>query len=435
MTVSIPPPGAATPQPDTAADTREELLRLLDRETAIARATNGRLAVLILELRRVDRLQALLRGPAPATTMELVLDRLGKALRPEDRMAPLGDEQVCVVLPRLAHQSQAVLAAVKLLRALDRPIAHEGGAAVLRPCVGIATCPEHGFDPAELLMGADVSRQIAATREEGYHVFHSEDVVETEVYRGLDIDLERAIRANELELDYQPQVDLGSGKPVAVEAHVRWRHLQAGDIPAETLVGIAERTGLIGSLTFWILNTVLRQASQWRPAGIAPRLAVNVPVSMLTDRELPAVVDQSIKTWGIPAGDVVLELPESAMIADAEKSMAILTRLKATGVGLALDEFGSGFTSLGALRRFPFDEVKVAGAFVGAMLEQHGDSALVRSSISIAQHFGLRSVALGVADSRVRDELRRLRCDAAQGGLFADPMPEPQLREWWRRSG
>jgi diguanylate cyclase len=147
------------------------------------------------------------------------------------------------------------------------------------------------------------------------------------------------------------------------------------------------------------------------------------------------VVDQSVKTWGIPAGDVVLELPESAMIADAEKSMAILTRLKGTGVQLALDEFGSGFTSLGGLRRFPFDEIKVGGAFVAAMQEQQGDAALVRSAIDIAHHFGLRAVALGVGDSRIRDELRGLRCEAAQGALFADPMPEPQLRDWWRRSG
>jgi hypothetical protein len=160
-------------------------------------------------------MQALLRGPAPGTTMRLVLDRLHKALRPEDRIAPLSDEQVCVVLPRLAHPSQAVLAAVKLLRALDRPIAFEGGTAVLRPCVGVATVPEHGFDPAELLMAADVSRHIAATREEGYHVFQSEDRVETEVYKGLDLDLERALRANELDIHYLPRSSSPPGGPWA----------------------------------------------------------------------------------------------------------------------------------------------------------------------------------------------------------------------------
>jgi len=430
------PPSLPPVAPEAApVETREDLLKLLDRETAIARATNGRLAVLIIELRRVDRLQALLRGPAPATTMSLVLERLRKALRTEDRLAALGDEQVCVVLPRLAHQSQAVLAAVKLLRALDRPIAHEGGAAVMRPCVGIATLPEHGFDPGELLMAADVSRHIAATREEGYHVFHSEDVVETEVYRGLDLDLERAIRANELEINYQPQVEAATRKPVGVEALVRWRHLSAGDIPPETIVGIAERTGLIGTLTFWIMNAALRHASQWRAAGMAPRLSINLSISTLTDRELPSVVDQTIKTWGMPPDSVVLEVAESSMIADAERSVAILTRLKGVGVQLSIDDFGSGFSSLSALRRLPIDEIKIDRPFVGAVLTTKGDSALVRTAIDLGHNFGLRVLAEGVEDEAVLAELVRLGCDLAQGNLLSTPLTEAGFRDWWRRKG
>jgi EAL domain-containing protein (putative c-di-GMP-specific phosphodiesterase class I)/GGDEF domain-containing protein len=434
VSVSTPPPTDSGPQQLTVdASTREELLRLLDRETAIARATDGRLAVLIIELRRVDRLQALLRGPAPATTMALVVDRLRKALRPEDRLAPLSDEQVCVVLPRLAHPSQAVLAAVKLLRALDRPMAYEGGSAVLRPCVGIATVPEHGFDPGELLMAADVSRQIAATREEGYHVFQSEDRIETEVYRGLDLDLERALRANELEIAFQPEIELATGRPVGLEALVRWRHAKAGTVPAATIVGIAERTGLIGALTFWIFNGALRQAKQWHEAGLAPRLAMNLSVTTLTDRELPALVDQGVRTWGIPPGSVVLEIAESALIVDAERSVAILTRLKGVGVQLSIDDFGTGFTSLGALRRFPFDELKIDRPFVGAMLKERGDMALVRSAIDLGHHFGLRVVAEGVEDEPTRAELTRLGCDIGQGHALSPALSGPQVQEWWSR--
>jgi predicted signal transduction protein with EAL and GGDEF domain len=292
--------------PQASADTRDELLKLLDRETAIARATDGRLSVLIVELRRVDRLQALLRGPSPSTTMDLVLERLRKALRPEDRVAAISDEQACIILPRLAHPSQAVLAAVKLLRALDRPIAHEGGTAVVRPCIGISTLPEHGYDPAQLLMAADVACHIAATREEGYHVYQGFEAVEDEVYRGLDLDLERAIRANELDVWYQPQLDLVSGRAVAAEALVRWRHAKAGEVPPTTVVGIAERTGLMGALTFYVLNTALRHASEWRAQDIAPQVAVNISVGMLTDRELPSVIDQALKTWSADAERLTL---------------------------------------------------------------------------------------------------------------------------------
>jgi EAL domain-containing protein (putative c-di-GMP-specific phosphodiesterase class I)/GGDEF domain-containing protein len=432
-TPPVPPPQAA---PDVAPpETRDELLRLLDREAAIARATEGRLAVLILELRRVDRLHALLRGPDSTVTMALVVERLRKALRPEDRVAPIGEEQVCIVLPRLAHPSQAVLAAVKLLRALDRPIVHEGGSAVLRPCVGIATLPEHGFDPAELLMGADVSRHIAATREEGYHVFQGDEAVETEVYRGLDLDLERAIRANELELHYQPLVDLSTGRAFGAEALLRWRHAQGAGVPPLTIVGIAERTGLIGSLTYWVLNAALRQAAEWKAQGNRIRLSVNLSVSTLTDRELPAVVDQSVKTWGIDPRELMLEIAESSMISDAERSMAILTRLKAVGVGLAIDDFGSGFSSLSHLKRFPIDELKIDRPFISGMITDPGNRALVRSVIDLGHHFGMRVVGEGVHSAEIREALGALGCDFAQGHVLSPALPAAQLREWWAVHG
>ncbi|MGZ5707454.1 MAG: putative bifunctional diguanylate cyclase/phosphodiesterase [Usitatibacter sp.] len=428
-----PPPPTAHAAADTAApQTRDDLLKLLDREAAVARATNGRLAVLLVELRRVDRLQALLRGPAPAVTMELVLDRLRKALREEDRMAAISDDQVCVILPRLAHPSQATLAAVKILRVLDRPIAHEGGSAVLRPCVGIATLPEHGFDPAELLMAADVSRHIAATREEGYHVYQGDEAIEAEVYHGLDLDLERALRANELEIHYQPIVELGSGFPSGVEALLRWRHARAGEIPPATIVGIAERTGLIGALTYWILNGALRQASEWRGEGISPRLAINLSVSTLTDTELPAVVDQGVKTWRMDPASLTLEIAESSMIADAERSVAILTRLQAIGVRLSIDDFGSGFSSLAHFKRFPIHEIKVDRPFVQALDSDPGDRAVVASAIDMGHHFGLRVVAEGVERDVTRAALRERGCDLAQGNLFCAPMSPAALLEWWR---
>ncbi len=437
--MSSPPPPtrpqSSTTTESTAAEGREELLRMLDRETAIARATEGRLAVMIIELRRVDRLQALLKGPAPATTMALVVERLRKALRPEDRVASISDEQVCVILPRLSHPSQAVLAAVKLLRALDRPIAHEGGSAVLRPCVGIATLPEHGYDPAQLLMAADISRHIAATQEEGYHVFQGDEAVEAEVYRGLDLDLERAIRANELELYYQPQIDLASGRAMGAEALLRWRHPQAGDVPPLTMIGIAERTGLLGTLTFWILNSAFRQAAQWRESGIQPRLSINLALSTLNDRELPPVVDQGIRTWGLDASSVMFELTESALIAEAERSVAILTRLKGIGVGLALDDFGSGYSSLAHLKRLPIDEIKIDRPFVAGLVADTGDRAVVRSAIDLAHHFGFRVLAEGVELAETRDALKALGCDLAQGQLFAAALPGRAFREWWSAHG
>jgi len=424
-----------TPSPGDGA--RDELLRFLDREAAVAQATKGRLAVLLVELRRVDRLQALLKGPPAAVTLSLVIERLRPALRPEDRLAALSEEQVCIVLPRIAHPTQAVLAAVKCLRALDRPIAHEGGTAVLRPCVGIATVPEHPADPAQLLMAADVARRIAGTREEGYHVFQSEDSVEAEVYHGLDIDLQRAIRSNELEVHYQPQVSLADGRPVAAEALLRWRHPTSGPIPPTTIVGIAAPTGIIGSLTFWVLHAVLRNAAHLAKDGIMPRFSVNLSTRTLVDHELPDIVEQALGTWSVAPERITLEITESSMIGDAERTMAMLTRLKGTGVQLAIDDFGTGYSSLAYLKRFPVDELKIDRLFVSGLLADRGDHQIVRSVIDLAHNFELRAVAEGVEEEPIRAELARMGCDLVQGYLISRPIPEREFRAWWvaRESG
>ena len=361
-----------------------------------------------------------------------MVERLRKALRPEDRVAPISDEQICLVLPRLTHPSQAVLAAVKLLRALDRPIAHEGGSAVLRPCVGISNLPDHGYDPGALLMAADVSRHIAATREEGYHVFQAEDAVETNVYRGLDLDLERAIRANEIDLHFQPVIDLGSGRPVGAEALLRWRHAQAGDIAPLNIVGIAERTGLLGTLTFWIMNAVLREAAEWKQKAVRePRFSVNISAASLNDRELPSVVEQCLKTWGASPDKLTLEIPESTAIPEAERATAVLTRLKGLGVRLAIDDFGSGFTSLSDLRKLPIDELKIDRPYLQGLIGDRGDRALIRSAIDLAHHFELAASAKGVETPGVLDELQRLGCDYAQGFLIARPLTQKSFRDWW----
>ncbi len=431
MSAPLPPTDHGIHPAHSGDTARDDLLRFLDRETAVAQATKGRLAVLLVELRRVDRLQALLRGPPANVTISLVLERLRPALRADDRMAALNEEQVCIVLPRIAHPTQAVLAAVKCLRALDRPIAHEGGTAVLRPCVGIATVPEHPGDPAALLMAADVARRIAGTREEGYHVFQSEDSVEAEVYHGLDIDLQRALRANELEVHFQPQVSLADGRPVAAEALLRWRHPTSGHIAPGTIVGIAENTGIIGALTFWVLNAVLRTASHLARDGIVPRLSVNLSARALVDNELPDIVEQALGTWSIPPERITLEITESSMIGDAERTMAMLTRLKSTGVQLSIDDFGTGYSSLAYLKRFPVDELKIDKLFVSGLLSDRGDHQIVRSVIDLSHNFDLRAVAEGVEDEATRAELARMGCDLAQGYHFSRPLPDRDFRAWW----
>jgi len=223
---------------------------------------------------------------------------------------------------------------------------------------------------------------------------------------------------------------------VAMEALLRWTHPTAGAVNAAQIVGIAERTGLLGSLTLWVLNTSLRIAAGWRAAGpAAPRRAVNLAVRSLVDRELPELLDQALRTWGVSPHSLILEIPESAMIADAERSVAILTRLKAVGLQIAIDDFGSGFTSLAQLKRFPIDVLKIDRPFVAGLLHDPGDRAVVRSAIDIGHHFGLQVAAEGVERIEIRETLATLGCDLAQGNAIAPPMSEERLRDWWAARG
>jgi EAL domain-containing protein (putative c-di-GMP-specific phosphodiesterase class I) len=210
---------------------------------------------------------------------------------------------------------------------------------------------------------------------------------------------------------------------VGAEALLRWKHVKAGELPPLTVVGIAERTGLIGSLTFWVLNAALRQAAEWKGVGRTLRIAVNLATSTLTDRELPAVVDQCIRTWGVSPSDLTLEIAENAMIADAERSVAILTRLKALGVRLAIDDFGSGFSSLSHMRRFPLDELKIDRSFVSGVDTDPDNAAIVIAIIAMAHCLGLSVVAEGVETQAQHAFLKDKSCDECQGFLFAKPMP------------
>jgi EAL domain-containing protein (putative c-di-GMP-specific phosphodiesterase class I) len=180
-----------------------------------------------------------------------------------------------------------------------------------------------------------------------------------------------------------------------------------------------------------VLNAVLRYASQLSREGIRPRFSVNLSTRALVDAELPEIVEQALGTWSVPAESITLEITESSMIGDAERTLAMLTRLKGMGVELSIDDFGTGYSSLAYLKRFPVDELKIDRLFVSGLLTDRGDHQIVRSVIDLAHNFELRAVAEGVEEEAARSELARLGCDLLQGYLVAKPLPERDFRAWW----
>ncbi len=396
-------------------------------------ATAKSIAVLVVESRRTDRLEAITGNISSQAIMQYVDQRLDTLLRDADRFAHFDGGQILLVLPNLNNKDHSVLAAIKIITELKKPFTIEAHSISLRPHVGIANFPEATRDTKQLLMCADIALGIAATSERGFYVYKTEDHIEPKAYNGLDMALDEAIKANELRVNFQPKIDMRSGHCVSAEALIRWTAPWGQEVNPGLLVATAEDCGLINPLTLWILNTALRHAASFRKAGVNIGISVNLPPKMLEEEELPQLVQQALDIWGIPASLLTLEITESSMINNVESSLAMLSKLRALGLHLSIDDFGTGYSSLAYLKRLPVQELKIDILFVRNIHNSVGDKQLVRTIIDLAHNFDLVTVAEGVEDQPTLALLRELGCDVAQGFLYSPALPEAEFIKWYRQ--
>ena len=398
---------------------------------AMAGHSGRALAVLMVHLSRPKHFEPVTRAQAWESVMQQIDARIGKLLRDTDRFARLSDEKICVLLPGLGSGAQAALAAVRILSALHEPLGDDPNEPAAQAWVGIAAWPDHGRDADELVDCADIAARIASKGVDGYHFFRPEDRGGAgDSQREVESQLIAAIRLNELPVYYQPQIEIRSGRCVGAEALLRWKASGTADLPPGALIGIAERAGYIAPLTFAVIHTVLRHAAELRKEGVDLNLSVNISTRMLADMELPDILQQAIDTWDVPAGRLTLEITESAMIGDVERSLQLLTRLRDMGVRLSVDDFGTGYSSLAYLKRLPLHELKIDKIFVANMLTSRGDRQIVQSVIDLSHNFSLRAVAEGVEDRPTFDELKAMGCDLAQGYLFSPALSYAELVRW-----
>ena len=398
-----------------------------------ARMAQRVVAVLIVVLGRSDRLETMLGVPTQAL-MDDALRRITGALRPADRVVQLSDEKICVFLPNLRSDVLPMLAASKIRQAFETPFIVDENRVTVRPVIGIATFPAQAANADELLVHADIAEGIARNRDILHYVFHADDRRAADTYTGLNTELHEAIRTNQLEVHYQPKVELKSGRCRSVEALLRWTLPDHGAIPPPVIVRFAEGNGLIGALTEWVLNTTLRHQSEWKQAGITLDVAVNLSTITLGDAELPGLISQALGTWRAEPSRLTLEITENATINDIDYSLAIMNQLKNLGVKLSVDDFGTGYSSLSYVKRFPLDELKIDKLFVQHMRDNKSDQRIVRSVIDLAHTFDLSVVAEGVEDEATLKELKRMGCDLAQGYALSPALPSAALLDWLKRN-
>ena len=411
---------------------RTALKTALNNAIDHARMAQRFVAVLIVVLARSDRLDTMLGVPTRAL-MDDALRRITGALRPADRLVQLSDEKICVFLPNLRSDVLPMLAASKIRQAFETPFIVDENRVTVRPVIGIAMFPAQAANADELLVHADIAEGIARSRDIVEYVFRDDDGRAADIYTGLTTELHDAIRTNQLEMHYQPKIELKSGQCRGVEALLRWTLPDHGAIPPPIMVRIAEDSGLIGALTEWVLNTTLRHQLEWKQSGIALDVAVNLSTMTLSDAELPGLISNALGTWRAEPSRLTLEITEKATINNIDYSLTIMNQLKELGVKLSVDDFGTGYSSLSYVKRFPLDELKIDKIFVKQMRDNKSDQRIVRSVIDLAHTFELSVVAEGVEDEPTLKELRRMGCDFAQGFAISPAIASAGLLDWLKR--
>jgi diguanylate cyclase (GGDEF)-like protein len=409
-------------------DRVEHALRVAGRD-------GSSVALLLMDLDRFKEVNDTFGHHAGDVLLGQVGPHLHDELRAGDTLARLGGDEFALLLPG-AGAAVAASVAERVLGALAKPFVVDGQQLTIGASIGIACSPEHANDAETLLRRADVAMYVAK-RGRGAWAAYAPDQEEEERGVGrlaLMSELASAIDAGQLSLRYQPQIDAATGRVVAFEALTRWEHPVRGLIGPDEFIPIAERGGTIHRLTERALAEAIQQARSWRDDGVDARVAVNISTRDLLEEHMPDRLRVMLERDDLPPDRLILEITESGLMADQERAVRTVTRLRALGVGVSIDDFGSGYASIAYLRRLCPTEVKIDRSFVAALATDPDAEGIVRATIDIAHVLGLTVVAEGVEDPTARDRLSRLGADRLQGYVFARPMAASDIGAYLRRA-
>jgi diguanylate cyclase (GGDEF)-like protein/PAS domain S-box-containing protein len=417
----------------TGLPNRAMLMDRLGQALSQAQRLDQQVAVLFVDLDRFKLVNDSLGHPVGDQLLQEIARRLRATLRDNDTVARVGGDEFQVVVCNVAGATDAARIAEKLMRTLGEPFTLQGQELYVTASLGVSLFPRDGASSELLLNHAD--QALYEAKGEGrnaYRFFSPEMNAQAHGRLRLENDLRRAVERHELELHYQPQLDLGTGEVCAVEALVRWRHPVRGLVLPNAFIPMAEETGLVLGIGEWVLNEACRQVAQWQRDGLADnlsplRVAVNISARQLQRPGLDGAVRRALSLSGLPANCLELEITESSVMLDPLHAQSVLQSLRELGVQLSIDDFGTGYSSLAYLKRLPLDRLKIDRSFIGGMPADSDDAAIVETIIVMTHKLGLRVIAEGVETLEQRLQLVRQGCDEMQGFLLAHPVPAAQL--------
>jgi diguanylate cyclase (GGDEF)-like protein len=418
----------------TALPNRSLFNKLLGQAIRHAQRDSTQLAVAFIDLDRFKQINDTLGHEAGDALLKEVAKRLKACLRDSDTVARLGGDEFVVLLTDLQQERHTATVAQKIIATIAQPFMLLGHEFRVTASVGISTYPAHGLDEQTLTKNADIAMYQAKEDGKNTFQFYSAELNADSLERlTLESSLRHALERNEFELHYQAKRDMTTGEITGMEALLRWQHPDLGAVAPMHFIPVAEATGLIVPIGKWVLRTACLQNMAWQRQGLPElNIAVNLTARQFCDEHLMDDVASVLKSTGMQASLLELEIHESLLIRDVEKTLRILTALKALGVRIAIDDFGTGYSSLSTLQRFPLDTIKIDRAFIRDVTAQDANSSLTTAIIAMGKSLSLTVVAQGVETKEQADVLREHACDELQGFYFNRPVPAQQFTELLR---
>jgi len=404
-------------------------LHALQEMLVRSREADGSLGLLVIRLDDLDRINTSFGYEAGNTLLATFAGQLQGLARKSDRVIRIGTRKFVLLLTEVMNQEHVILAANKIIRTANKPFTLDGRTLTTPVTIGIAICPEHAETAESLLQSAEIALESARREESPYFLYSDSDADDTDLL-GMENELDDALENGQVEMYYQPKIRIRDLKPCGAEALMRWTSPMRGFVPPDVFIDLADKTGRIQPLTWFALNTALRQASEWPDIWGALSVSVNVTPNIVDDADLVDLVKNAISMWDTQPDRLVIEVTEGALMTNPEKSFKILKGLRSHGVQISIDDFGTGYSSLSYFKNIPANELKIDKAFVMNMFDDKADEQIVRSVIELAHIFDLGVVAEGVENQATVDLLSELKCDSIQGYYFSRPLPQRDFVAW-----
>jgi diguanylate cyclase (GGDEF)-like protein/PAS domain S-box-containing protein len=398
---------------------------------AQARPDRRHVALLFLDLDRFKTINDSLGHPAGDDLLRGFGERLSRSVRFQDTVCRQGGDEFLVLLEGVTERKEVEDVAGRILETAAEPFTWDGRPLPTSCSIGIAMYPDDGEDFDTLLKRADIA--MYQSKESGRNAYRFFSTESTTINMLEDLDLENRLRGalerRELSLLYQPVVELASQRLVGAEALLRWNSPERGAIPPSRFIPIAEESGLIVPIGQWVLEEACREAKRWQRDGDAPvKLAVNISGVQFMRADLAAIVGGVLARCELPASALELEITESMLVTHVEPCLETIRQLRAMGISLSVDDFGTGFSNLGYLKRFHVDTLKVDQSFVRDMVRDREGASIVRAIIELGRSLSLCTLAEGVELQEQADHLQAAGCQLAQGFLFSRPLPANEFR-------